>query len=237
MEGIDPQRVPVMAAAEARVTVFRDVILGDAEDLTHLDARSYLGTRPVVGLLQHPEKTSGRGLHPPVGERAATIAPVTTDGRSAVELDEVAILQASVALRVDAYPHPRADCGQDPLVRVVLVTRVFHRRPRDAHHVTVAYVRRAHARPEALDHKADPRLGELRSQPELLDLVGVLYAPELVHVVREVHPLSVGSQGRKTPVRIEEHVAEVRPNPGAEQAPVPEQTTYDLILLVLVELS
>src|SRR5215210_7965124 len=102
MESVDAKRVPVMAAAEARVTVFRDVILGDAEDLTHLDARSYLGTRPVVGLLQHPEKTSGRGLHPPVGERAAAIAPVTADGRSAVELDQVALRATSVALGVDA---------------------------------------------------------------------------------------------------------------------------------------
>src|SRR5215213_4251069 len=67
--------------------------------------------------------------------RAATIAPVTAHGRSAVELDEVALHETGVALGVDAYPHPRADCGQDPLVRVVLVTCVFRRRPRDAYHV------------------------------------------------------------------------------------------------------
>src|SRR5215210_1740432 len=225
-----------MTAAEARVAVLGDVVLGDTEDLTHLDAWPYLSARPVVRLLQHPEKTTGRRLYASVGERASTIPPVAADGRTAVELDEVAVLKTGVSLGVDADPHSCPDGGQDPLVRVVLVAGIFHRGPRDAHYVSVAHVRRAHAWPEVLDHEAHPRLGELRRQPEPLDLEGVLYAPELVHVAREVYPLGLRGKGREAAVGIEEHVAEVSPDPGAEQTPVPEQPAYDPVLLTLVEL-
>src|SRR5215207_177619 len=236
VEGVDPQRVPVMTAAEARVAVLGDVVLGDTEDLIHLDARSYLRARPVMRLLKYTEKPSGCRLHPTVGERTSTIPTVAADGRTAVELDEVAILQTGVSLGVDADPHSCADGGQDPLVRVVLVAGIFHRSTRDAHYVSVAHVRCAHAWREVLDREAHPRLRELRCPPEPLDLEGVLYTSELVHIACEVHPLGLRGKGREASVRVEEHVAQVRPDPGAEQTPVPEQPAYDLILLTLVEL-
>ncbi len=116
VEGVDAQRVPVVPPPEARVAVLRDVVLGRAEDLTHLDASTYLGASPVVRLLEHPEEAPGRGLRPAVDERAAPVAPVAAHGGAAVELDEVALLQARVALRVDPDPDPGADGGQDPLV-------------------------------------------------------------------------------------------------------------------------
>ena len=128
------------------------------EPLTHLDAMLYPCASPVVSLLQHPEETFGRRLHPPVHERAAAIPPVTPDGGAAVKLDEVALFEAGVALGVDPDPHPCADGWQDPLIRVVLVAGISHRGPRDAHNVALAHVRRVHAWLEVLDHKAHPRL-------------------------------------------------------------------------------
>src|SRR5215210_7132144 len=187
MEGVDAKRVPVVAATEARVAVTGDMVLGDTEDLAYLHSGPYRITGPVMSFLEDPEKASGRGLHPPVDECSAAVPPVAAHRSAAVEFDQVALREARVALGVDAYAHARADRGKDPVVRVILVAGIFHRGLRDAHDVAVAHVRRVHPRLEILDHKAHPRLGELRSQPEPLDLEGVLYAPELVHVVRKVY--------------------------------------------------
>src|SRR5215208_1758689 len=225
-----------MAPTEARIAVTGYVVLGDAEDLTHLDTGPDRITGSVMRLLQHPEEALGCGLHAPVHERAAAIPPVTADGGAAVELDEVALSDAGVALGVDPYPHPCADGRQDPLVRVVLVAGISHRGQRDAHNVALAHVRRVHAGFEVLDRKAHPRLRELRRPPEPFDFERVLYASQPVHVVREVHPLGIRRLLRKAPVRIEQHVAEIRSYPGAEQAPVSQQPAQDPILLVLVEL-
>src|SRR3712207_585875 len=87
-----------------------------------------------------------------------TVAAVAAYGGAAVELDEVAFFQARVALRVDADPDPGADCRQDPVVRVVLVARIFYRRPRDAHDVAVPHIRGGHAGLDVLDSEAHPGL-------------------------------------------------------------------------------
>src|SRR5215212_975008 len=192
VEGVYTQRVAVMPAAEARVAVLRDVVLGRAEDLRDLYARSDPVAGPVVGLLEHAEEAVGGGLGLTIYEGAAAVPPVAAHGGAAVEFDEVALREAGVAFGVDAYAHPSPNRRQDPLVRVAFVAGVSGRGPRDAHHVALAHVRRAHAGLEVLDHRAHPRLGELRRQPEPLHLERVLYTPEGVHVVRKVLPFGVG---------------------------------------------
>jgi hypothetical protein len=51
-----------VAPAEARVTVLGDVVLGDAEDLTDLDAGPDRLARPVVRLLKYPKRRSAAGF-------------------------------------------------------------------------------------------------------------------------------------------------------------------------------
>src|SRR5918999_5194635 len=228
--------MPVVSPPEARVAVPGYVVLGDAEDLADLDAGPDLRAGPIMRLLQDAEQSLGGGLRPLVDEGAAAVAAVAPDGGAAVDLDEVALLQASVALRVNPDPHPGTDGRKDPVVRMALVAGIAHRRLRDAHDVAVAHLRGGHAGPSVLDREAYPCLRELRSPPQPLDLEGVLDAPELVHVVGEVHPLGIRGQGRKAAVRVEEHVAQIRPDPRPEQPAVPKQPAHDPVLLALVEL-
>src|SRR5215212_1329828 len=101
-----------MAASKAWVAVVRDVVLGDAEDLTDLHPRLYLSASLIVGFLENSEEPVGGWFRFAVDISAAAVAPVTADGGAAIELDEVALLQAHVALRVHPDPHPGTDGGQ-----------------------------------------------------------------------------------------------------------------------------
>src|ERR687893_1140984 len=237
MEGVDAQGVPVVAAAEARVTVLGDVVLGDAEDLAYLDAGPDRPARPVVRLLEDREKTFGGGHYLTVNERSAAVAAVAAYGGAAVEFYEVALLQARVALRVNPDTDSSTNGRQDPVVGVLLIAGICHRRPRHAHHVAVAHVRRRHAGAQVLDREAHPRLRELRRPPQPFDLGRVLDAPQRVHVVGEVHPLRPRGHGGEPTVGVEKHVAQVGPYPRPEQPPVAEQSAQNPVLLALVVLG
>jgi hypothetical protein len=62
-----------------------------------------------VGLLEHTEEAVGGRLGLSVDEGPATVSPVAAHGGTAVELDEVALREAGVALGVDAYAHTGTD--------------------------------------------------------------------------------------------------------------------------------
>src|SRR5215213_997102 len=146
------------------------MVLGGAEDFAYLHPGPDRIASPVMGFLKNFEEALGGWLRPAVDEGAAPVAPVAVYDRTTVELDEVALCQASVALGVDTDAHPGSNPRKDPMVRVVRVAGCFDGRPGHAHSVAVAYVGRVHARFQVLYHEAHPGLGEFGRQPEPLDL-------------------------------------------------------------------